>query len=268
MSESACIYFGNVRHRRWQPFTHSFAYRVFFVGLDLGALDRAFAGRWLWSVSRPALAWFRRSDHFGAADIPLDECVRDLVETETGERPAGRVLLLTHLRYFGYVINPISLYYCFDANDALQAVVAEVENTPWREKHCYVIPIQNSDERVHRHENPKTFHVSPFMPMNLRYRWALTSPGQPIAEGSANKISIHLETLAQNSEGEKECLFDATLSLRRCDATGKRLAHTLFWHPLMTAKVALAIYWQAICLWWKGATFFTHPKKVPVNSTD
>ena len=140
MSGHSCLYEGTMRHRRFRPVPHAFGYRLFMVYLDLDELDEVFAGRWLWSTTRCALARFRREDHLGVPTVPLPDAVRALVKERLGFRPTGPVRLLTHLRYFGFVMNPVSFYYCFAADGKqLEAIVAEVNNTPWGERHCYVM---------------------------------------------------------------------------------------------------------------------------------
>ncbi len=110
---NSALYVGQVRHRRLSP-RHEFRYRIFQVYLDLSELDGVFRERWLWSTSGPNVAWFRRKDHLGDCAVPLERAVRDLVEQRTGRRPSGPIRLLTHLRYLGFVMNPVSFYYCFD----------------------------------------------------------------------------------------------------------------------------------------------------------
>jgi DUF1365 family protein len=245
----SCLYEGVVRHQRFSPFRHEFRYRLFLAYLDLSELDRVFHGSRLWSTSKRALAEFRRSDHLGDAARPLDECVRDLVQQRIGRRPAGPVRLLTHLRYFGYVMNPVSFYYCFDpAGEEVEAVVAEVNNTPWGERHCYVLDRSECDtSRMLKRSHAKDFHVSPFLPMDMEYRWALSTPGE--------RLLVHIDD-CRNGEPD----LRATLLLKRRTITPLTLATTLARYPLMTAKVIAAIYWQALRLWWKEATYHPHPK--------
>lgn len=251
MSMNSSIYFGRVRHRRMAPVEHAFSYRMFMLYLDLAELPRLFERRWFWSVSRPALARFRREDHFGDPAVPLEQSVRDLVDRETGQRPEGPIRLLTHLRYFGYVFNPVSFYYCFDADDArVETIVAEVTNTPWGERHCYVLPQRmNAGRDGHGRYSPeKVMHVSPFMEMDVAYDWRFNAPGE--------MLTVHMENAR---EGRK--IFDATLVLEREEITARSLARALAGYPLMTLRVMVAIHWQALKLWLKGAPVHDHPGK-------
>ena len=241
---NSCLYLGQVRHRRFRPHHHAFRYRLFMVYLDLAELEQVFDRRWLWSTRRPALAWFRRADHSGDPHLPLDTWIRQRVEETTGQLPQGPIRLLTQLRYYGYCFNPISIYYCFTPDgEQVEAVVAEVTNTPWRERHCYVLPAAGGR---HDYLFPKRLHVSPFMPLELDYRWRCNIPGAT--------LGVHMDVLQQ---GEK--LFDATLSLRRQAITGPALAAVLCRFPVMTLQVIGAIYWEALRLWWKKTPLFDHP---------
>src|SRR5262249_12947006 len=137
---NSCIYEGWVRHRRLTPVAHAFRYPLFMMYLDLDELDRVFAGRWLWSVTRPAIPRFKRADYFGDPSLPLKQAVLQEVQRASGRAPKGPVRLLTHLRYWGYSFNPISLYFCFAPDgETLDGVVAEVRNTPWGERKPYVL---------------------------------------------------------------------------------------------------------------------------------
>ena len=213
------------------PVGHEFSYRMFMLYLDLDELPHLFDRRWLWSARRPALARFRREDHFGESRVPLSDSVRDLVARETGQRPAGPIRLLTHLRYFGHVFNPVSFYYCFDEDDSrVETIVAEVNNTPWGEQHCYVLPqSMNAGSNGHgRYFPEKVMHVSPFMQMDIDYDWRFNSPGEA--------LTVHMENAR---EGRK--IFDATLVLEREEINAASLARALTAYPVMTMKVVLAI---------------------------
>ncbi len=248
------LYRGWVRHRRDRPVVNHFRYPLFMVGLDLDELDRVFTGRWFWSTRRPAPARFRRDDYLGDADVPLKQAVLDRVEPELGFRPGGRVVLLTHLRYFGYVFNPISFYFCHAADQSLSAIVTEITNTPWQERHVYVLDCRQRTTTNHRRfEFAKAFHVSPFMPMDQYYDWRFTWQDE--------QVTIHM--INHDSDGR---LFDATLALQRQPLTAGSMARVLLAYPCMTLQVISGIYWQAFKLWFKGCPFHTHPNKTARQS--
>jgi len=248
----SCIYQGWVRHRRRTPVAHQFQYRLFMMYLDLAELPTLFSRRWLWSVGGFGLARFRRADHLkgvAPATMPLDQAVRDFVEQRTGKRPAGPIRLLTHLEYFGFRFNPVSFYYCFDASgERVEATIAEINNTPWGEQHCYVLaaPHDSAEQRTQRFRFAKEFHISPFMGMDHDYDWRFARP--------AANLAIHMQNFERG-----ELLFDATMSLRRREITGPALAGLLIRFPFMTARVLAAIYYQALRLWLKRCRYFPHP---------
>ncbi|HUC01013.1 MAG TPA: DUF1365 domain-containing protein [Solirubrobacterales bacterium] len=254
---ASAVYEGWVRHRRFEPVEHGFRYRFFLTYLDLGELPGVLDRYPLYSARRPAPARFRRSDYIGDPEQPLDECARDAVAAATGSRPPGPVRLLTGLRYLGHSFNPVSFYYCFDAGgERVEAVVAEVENIPWGERHAYVLARGERQGRVLSDELDKTLHVSPLMGMDQTYAFRATEPGA--------RLSVHIEsrpsrdTAADGGGAGKS--FDATLSLRRRELSPRLMAGLLARYPAMSLQVVAKIYAQSLRLKLKGARYFPHPE--------
>ncbi len=246
------IYAGQVRHRRHIPHDHHFSYKLFMMYLDLDELPELFDPFMFWSADKFNLAYFNRKDHMGDPAQSLKQSVFDLVLEQTGIQLNGPVRLLTNLRYFGYGFNPVSFFYCFteDGNDIV-AIVAEVNNTPWGEQYCYVFPDTDNQgsKKKHRYELEKSFHVSPFNPMDQHYKWSITSPQQ--------QLSVHIENWKEDAK-----VFDASLTLQARPVNSASLTKTLKQFPLMTAKVTATIYYQALKLLLKRTPLYPHPDKI------
>ncbi|HEX4731218.1 MAG TPA: DUF1365 domain-containing protein, partial [Solirubrobacterales bacterium] len=209
---ASAVYEGWVRHRRFDPVEHSFRYRFFLTYLDLAELPGVLDPFPLYSARRRAPARFRRADYLGDPARQLDQCVRDVVADSGAPRPAGPVRLLTGLRYLGHTFNPVSFYYCFDPTGRrVEAVVAEVENIPWRERHAYVLERGDREGTVLADELEKTHHVSPLMGMDQTYSFHASEPGE--------RLQVHIESRPREVGRSAACpspkTFDATLSLRR-----------------------------------------------------
>jgi DUF1365 family protein len=221
------------------------------VCLELNELPMLVGRRGVIANRRFASRSFLRGDHLYDHSRPLGDEAREIVRRETGRSPEGPIRLLTQLRYFGVYFSPLNLFYIYgERKERLEYIVAEVNNTPWNERHCYVLWDGNrsGDSTEFRFSHPKEFHVSPFMGMDMEYRWRLTEPGA--------RLTVHLTNL-QNSQQ----LFDAAMTLQRRDLTERNLRKMTLRYPLMTTQISMAIYYQAFRLWWKKCPFYTHPRK-------
>ena len=258
-----------MRHRRLDALHDEFHHPLSMLYLDLDELPALFDRHALWSARRPALAWFRRADYLGDPAVPLRNAVELLVHERTGLELDGPIRLLTHVRISGHCFNPVSFYYCFDASgEDVRAVVAEVTNTPWGERHAYVLAVASpgkpgacgpaavglgtagpgaAPRRVIHGEFEKALHVSPLMGMDHIYDWRLTEPGE--------RLSVHIES--SRTGGER--VFDATLSLARRPLDAHELRRMLVRHPLPTLRLTARIYTHALRLRLRGAQWHAHP---------
>lgn len=239
----AQVYEGSIRHRRFAVRSHAFEHRLALFYLDVERIDEVLGGRLV--SRRPGLVRFRREDYLGDPDLPLAEAVRGLVQERTGWRAEGAVRMLTQLRTLGHCFNPVSFYFCFDREGGLGAIVAEVTNTPWGERHAYVLR-DPSEGPVFQGHFEKRLHVSPFMGMDQRYVWRATVPGAA--------LSVHIES----QEGAHRT-FDATLALRRSALTPSRLRRVIARYPLATLRVVALIYGHALVLWLKRVPVHAKP---------
>jgi hypothetical protein len=249
---ASAIYTGTVRHRRFSPKKHEFKYRVFMMYLDTLEIETLFSLSKFWSLSRFAPVQLKRADfhidrdHIEQEELPgIAESVRNTIQTATGSRPAGPIRMLVNLRYWGICMNPLSTYYCFDdAGENLVAILAEVHNTPWNQRHAYVLTGENFTHKQ-RVNFVKKLHVSPFNPVAMDYHWHSTTPNKTLA--------LHLENWQNNTK-----IMDASLTLVREPINASSMNRILIRFPWMTAKVIVGIYWQALKLWLKGTPIYNH----------
>ena len=214
--------------------------------IDLDELETVMNLSPWWSTKSWRPARFERSDFHGDPSIPLDAAIRNRIYQETGDWHDGPIRMLANLRYFGFNMNPITCYYCFDNDEQLSTIVAEVTNTPWKERQSYVLPC-DPDSRIQKISFAKAMHVSPFNPMDMTYQWSSNKP--------ESMLSLNLETIR---DGDRH--VDATLAMKRCDLDADSLAGILVQYPWMTAKVLTSIYWQALKLGIKRVPFYNHPQ--------
>ena len=271
----SALYQGWVRHRRHAPTQHDFRFPLFMVLMDLDELPGVFDELPGWSARGPALAWFRRRDHFGDAATPLRDVVNGLLRQTLSRPLTGAVRLLTHLRYFGYCFNPISCFYCYRADGRLDAIIAEVNNT-WGRRHCYVLDAERAESRPggwHCWHTDKVLHVSPFMPLEQRYEWRFREPADQLALHMASTMAPADSTGARHegsagrgtkADGEHvprspPQMFDATLNLERHELDRASARQVLVKYPLMTLQVIGAIHLEALKLWRKKTPVFPDP---------
>ena len=250
LSNNNYIYTGTIRHRRFSPFNHFFKYPIFMAYFDIAKVESMLKKSWFWNTNKPSIISFYRQDYHGDKEQTLDAAVRTTVKKKTGKELKGPIRMLAHLRYFGYCFNPVSFYYCFnEKDDAVELIMAEVTNTPWKEKHAYMV-----SDRLNSNENlisnmKKEFHVSPFWGMDHDYEWMFTQPSK--------NLFVNMKNF---KDGEK--VFDATLSMQRYEMNTKNLMQKMLRFPFMTARIVWRIHWNAAKLWFKGARFYTHPDKI------
>lgn len=241
----SAIYEGWLRHRRFLPRAHEFTYNTRLFYLDLDELPNLFEGLCLWSDNKKTPGQFKRSDYLGDPDIPLKESVREEVTRLQGYCPNGPVRMLTNLRIWGFCFNPVTLYYIFEPGTSAPAcILAQVNNTPWNQRHTYLVPCDPDSGKANT-RFAKEFHVSPFNPMEMDYVWASTNPDK--------NLLVHMENHREGS-----CHMDATLNLTRHEWQPKILRRILWTTPWQSLKIPLAIYWQALRLQIKRTPFYGH----------
>ncbi len=248
----SCLYEGTIGHRRRIDVGHGFSQPIVLAYLDLAELDLAFAAHPLWSTTRPAPVRFRRSDMHGDPSVPLDAAVRATLADGLGAAPAGPIRVLTHLRHWAWTFNPISLYFAFDAaGTRVEAVLAEVTNTPWHERRAYALaapPPAAAEATGIRFA--KELHVSPFMDLDLDHVLRFGPPG-------ADRLVVEMDD--ERQDDGSEVVFSARMVLQRRALDRAGMAHVLRHHRLPSHRVSAGIHLNALRLWRKGAPFRRHP---------
>lgn len=241
----SAIYSGTIKHVRSSPARHAFDRRISFLMLDLDEWQSVFKGRWLWGHHRWNLYSVRRRDHWGDPRRPLKEAVADWVESTGRARPTGRISLMTLPATLGFAMNPVSFYFCFSEEEQVQSVVAEVNNTPWGERQCYLLDPRSESGGLKT--IGKSMHVSPFLPMDMQYRWSLRWSEEELG------VTFHCQRQA-------DTLLTVSLDLNRESMTASSLRRWVLRHPLGGLGVWLDIYAQAVMLKLKGVPFYPHPR--------
>jgi len=245
------IYRGSVTHRRHVPHAHQFTYPLAMVMLDLDTLQTQFNKSSLWSVERFNLISFYRRDYLQSPITDLKSAVQNLIYERCGKQFEGQVNILTHPRYLGFIFNPVTFYFCVDAEQQIQFIVAEINNTPWNERYAYVFDIPPTAEvQELTFDFDKQFHVSPFMPMQIHNHWRFKL--------TPDSVNIRM-VLTQEDVRH----FDVSMQVNAASFTAKSMRALPIQFPLQTLAVVFRIYWQALRLWGKKTPFFSHPDTPP-----
>ena len=249
---NSAIYKGTVIHKRFKPKVHAFKYQVFSLFLDLSELETLDKKISFFSYNKFNLISFFEKDHGERDGSSLKDWVIRHLENYEINTNNIKIKLLCYPRIFGYVFNPLSVFYIYDENENITAVLYEVKNT-FGEQHTYVFKIKE-DQKLLQHHCSKKFHVSPFIEMNCSYFFRLLKPGE--------KISVVIDQY----EDQDKILF-ASQDGRKIEFSSKELLKSYLKHPIMTFKIIIAIHYEAFKLWAKGIKFIKKKIKIRNNIT-
>jgi uncharacterized protein len=252
------IYSGKVRHARYVDAKHEFQYAMHCLWLSVSEVDQP-TYRWpLIGRGLFGMVTLRAGDYLaGRCELTLKQRIQAEIKEKTDSDWDGDAYLLAQPRYFGFVMNPLALYYCFTSSGQLAYIVGEITNTPWGERHCYVFKMGQGPQRgPESFVLSKEFHVSPFLPMQMEYTWRLSEPGRYLSVGIWNRVKGRLD-------------FEAHMTLERSPLTFYNMMIKLIKMPLMTWKIWFGIYLNAGILYAvKRVTFYSHPKKLNTQKGD
>ena len=243
MIESA-IYKGKVYHQRFKPTQHKFDYDIylFWLKLESNELEALSSSLTHFSAHDRARVRFKREDYLGDASVSLKQAVLErMTELNDGITLKGDVFMLGQLRMWGLYFSPVNFYYLRNTEGKYTHMLAEVSNTPWNERHHYLVNLDTQDD------TPKAFHVSPFNPMDMTYKWSISQP--------SSRLSLAMDCVRDDKE------FSAGINLTKFTLDNANLSAALKRIPSMTIKTVAGIYWHALKLLIKRTPLYTHPEK-------
>jgi len=251
--EKSKIYVGNINHRRLSPKKHSFNYSLYMLALDTREMEKKQSPSWLFGFYKFYPLSFIEKDYLRSEPGTLNQRIRNKMTELGGDIDISRIIMLVQVRCFGIYFSPANFYFCYDQNDKCTYMLAEVSNTPWNERHYYLVNLQREYEK----KNEKCFQVSPFMDLDMAYFWQVKPPSD-----DNEKLVINIENKRENLQNSKaETVFEVCLRMDKQEFTQKSLLNVWCQLPVMTIKVIFSIYWQALKLFIKGIPFVGYQKK-------
>lgn len=238
---NSCLYIGETYHQRFVPKSHKFSYQIMMFWLDLDEVQTLDSSLQLFSANKFNWIQFKRSDFLSPDKENLKDEVLNKMSTLAGQQLSGKVYLLSPLRILGIYFSPVNFYYLQDNNGNFSHMLAEVSNTPWNERHCYLVNLAQQGD------TQKAFHVSPFNPIDMQYKWRIKEPGE--------KLNLTLECHKEDKH------FTAAIALKRHELSQQAMRKSLLQFPHMTIKTVFGIYWQALKLFVKKMPIYDHPGK-------
>lgn len=251
------IYQGTISHRRFSPKNHSFNYSLFMMALDVADVENAMDAEPVKSLGIFGFKWYHplrfvEKDYLRGEPNSLSQRIKDKVLNLNGYADIQKIVMLVQVRSFGIYFSPANFYFCYDGKNVCTQMLVEVSNTPWNERHYYLIDLLSNSEKV----NKKAFQVSPFMDLDMSYFWHIKPPSD-----TSERLSVSIENKRIDNFGSaKDKIFAASLDMTKQPLNKKSLWSIWRQLPLMSVKIVISIYWQALRLFIKRIPFIGYQK--------